>query len=356
MKPPASIALLAVYPPPFGGVANHVQRLSALLDQRGVSHVIYNAVSSSSDGDHVTVVSQDRTKWLLRFAFSAQERVIYIFSDRLSVWLIGAWMAMRGKRVVIRLRNQTLFDLLAKPHTGKLASFALRRVTHVVAVNRALAEAARNAGVPDSNVLHMPGFLPPLAQRSEADGLTQEQREFLDAHHPIIAANGKVTFHRGVDLYGLDHLVELLAHLVPTYPRLGLIVSFWDHQAAGERYLQELRDRARAHGVATNLLFCTESRPFVPVLERADIFVRPTSTDGDANSVREALYLGVPTVASDIVERPPGTVLVPTRNLSELCRAVRELLQTPQQREPNPDVIDWAQVDRYLKLLGELAR
>ena len=40
------------------------------------------------------------------------------------------------------------------------------------------------------------------------------------------------------------------------------------------------------------------------MLRLTDVLLKPTNTDGDAISVREALYLGVPVVASDVVERP----------------------------------------------------
>ena len=40
-----------------------------------------------------------------------------------------------------------------------------------------------------------------------------------------------------------------------------------------------------------------------------DFFVRNTSTDGDALSVKEALFLGVPTICTDVVDRPKGVML-----------------------------------------------
>jgi len=41
----------------------------------------------------------------------------------------------------------------------------------------------------------------------------------------------------------------------------------------------------------------------------ADVFVRPTLADGDAISVREALALGRPTVASAVGARPSGALV-----------------------------------------------
>lgn len=351
---PAAIAILAVYPPPWGGVANHVVRLSRLLEARALSHTIYNAVSDSIGTEQrVVPVAHGRAAWLVRYALTARERLIYIFSDRLSVWLVGAAMARSGKNVIVRLRNHALPTYLADPRTRGLAKLALSNVTHVIAVSRALAHAAREAGVPEERVLHQPGFLPPQSDSGET--LSIAQQSFVDAHQPIIAANGKVAFHGGADLYGLDQLVEVVVALRPSFPRIGLMVSFWDHLRSDETHLAKLMRRAREAGVQEHILFHTESRPFLPVLERADLFIRPTCTDGDANSVREALYLGVPTLASDVVERPPGATLVRTRDLKDLVEKAKAALANSSARRPDPSVVDEEGVERYLSLLTRLS-
>jgi glycosyltransferase involved in cell wall biosynthesis len=96
---------------------------------------------------------------------------------------------------------------------------------------------------------------------------------------------------------------------------------------------------------------------FVPVLAEADVFVRPTNTDGDANSVREALYLGVPAVASDVVERPAGTILFRTRDLDDLEAKVRSVLSVTRRRREAAGQLapeDRASIETYLGLLARL--
>jgi hypothetical protein len=57
--------------------------------------------------------------------------------------------------------------------------------------------------------------------------------------------------------------------------------------------------------------------------------IRATTTDGDANSIREALSFQVPVIASDVVERPAGSVVFENRSLDDLVRAVGEVLTDP---------------------------
>lgn len=352
----APIAILGSYPPPWGGTSNHVQRLSALLDGRGVDHVIYNAVSDGTDGRRVVSVARHRTQWMLRYAVSSAEQLAYVCSDRLEIWVLCALMVIRRKkRVLVRLRNAALRDYLKKPTTRAVASWALRHVSVVVAVSRELEDAAREAGVAPERIVYQPGFLPPSAPPPGTDGLSSSQRGFLASHRRVIAANGKVGWYDGIDLYGLDHMVEMMGRLKPRYPDLGLAIAFWDHLPEDEPRLSALRRRAEELGVAGDVLFHTASGPFVPLLARSEIFVRPTVTDGDANSVREALYLGVPAVASDVVARPEGTVLVKTRDLESLIATVERLLQHPPPRTKHPEVVDMDRVERYLDLLENLA-
>ena len=66
---------------------------------------------------------------------------------------------------------------------------------------------------------------------------------------------------------------------------------------------------------------------FYPVYGLVDVLVRPTLSDGDAMSVREALHYGIPTVASDAVPRPDGVVVFCSRDQDDFEGAVRQTLE-----------------------------
>ena len=59
-------------------------------------------------------------------------------------------------------------------------------------------------------------------------------------------------------------------------------------------------------GVAEQVYILHGNKELWPLFQRVDLFVRPTLSDGDSVSVREALYFNLPVVASDAVERPMG--------------------------------------------------
>jgi glycosyltransferase involved in cell wall biosynthesis len=356
---PAELAIVGAYPPPYGGMSLHVQRLCALLDARKLRYVVYNAGSPAS-GPRVRPVGARPGVWLIRYLLTAREPAVYLLTARLGTWVVGALLArLRGKRVAIRLRNAKLLDYLERaPRRGALAAAALRSVDAVVCVNPRLAEAVRGVGVASERIHVFEGFLPPLWQPGDRTGVPAALRAFADARDPLIVANGRVAWHRGEDLYGLDLLVDLAARLRADHPRHGIAVCFWDHAPEDEPYLEELRRRAAEAGAAEHLLFHTAPALLLPVLAAARLFVRPTRTDGDANSVREALYLGVPVVASDAAPRPSDARLFRSGDRDDLERAVREALREPRSRREEPSLApeDRRRIERYLAFLDALAR
>jgi glycosyltransferase involved in cell wall biosynthesis len=307
----------------------HVERLCALLDERPVDYVVYNATSGSGDGRRVVSVQRGRRTWLLRYVLAGKERAVYVLSARLSAWLLAALMArLRGKRVLLRLRNDALTIWCARFGWKRFCCrWALNSMHAVICVNEELIATAADLGVPRARLHHFPGFLPPVDDPADRTGLPADVTAFLDKHHPVIVANGKVNWHGGQDLYGFDQLIELAGRLHDSFPNVGMLICFADYREADAEYVARLRARAADLRVAPNVLLHTQPGRFLPVLAAADVFVRPTTTDGDANSLREALALGVPSVASDAVARPASTYTFATRDLDDLERQTRTALR-----------------------------
>jgi glycosyltransferase involved in cell wall biosynthesis len=314
---------------------------------------VYNAVSDAESVPNVHSVADRRWRWFLWFACCGRERSVLLLSDRLNTWLLLVLAAVvRSRKVGVRLRNSKLLDWLEySPWRARLAGFALRNMDLVVCVNEELRNAAESLGVEAQKLISAPGFLPPEPGASDPCLLPSDTVDFVESHRPIIAANGKVNWYKGMDLYGLDLLVDLVADLSADYPNIGLVVAFWDHSREDDSYLADLRDRARKLGVEKSVLFQTRSAKFLPVLSKADAFVRPTCTDGDANSVREALYLGVPCVASDCVGRPEGTTLFRSRSGEDLVRQVRLVLSQSASENVQPPGLT-VDVDAYIEAIG----
>src|SRR5690606_30704721 len=102
--------------------------------------------------------------------------------------------------------------------------------------------------------------------------------------------------HHPSPVYGRMLMFRALRMIADDLPEVGLAVF-----GPGTRTPEFARDARETH-VAAHLedLGELDHDEVLGLLSRCDAFIRPTTHDGDAISVREALTLGVPCVASDV--------------------------------------------------------
>lgn len=151
--------------------------------------------------------------------------------------------------------------------------------------------------------------------------------QFLAQHTPVICGNAyKIVLDPlGRDLYGVDMAVELLRTLRRHAPRAGVVFAIAvDEQS---EYSAALNKRIQDYGLTNHFYFFTGSRELWPLFGLVDVMVRPTTTDGYGISVAEALFVQTPAIASDVCQRPEGTVLFACRDQLDLDRKVLKCLE-----------------------------
>ena len=105
----SQLAIVGALPPPFGGVTTHLDRLCRQLDLRRVDYTFYDMAGGKEPRGRVKRIAHFKRLWLLWFALSCREQAIYLVSQRVGVWLVGALIArFRKRRVIIRLPNMNI--------------------------------------------------------------------------------------------------------------------------------------------------------------------------------------------------------------------------------------------------------
>ena len=102
----------------------------------------------------------------------------------------------------------------------------------------------------------------------------------------------------------------------------------------------EVENAIAATSYAANIMLAgnVEHAIVLHLIRDADILLRTTLFDGDAISVREALYLGTPVIATDNKMRPEGVHLIPTSDRTGLARAILSLTAGKKtSTDPPPD-------------------
>jgi glycosyltransferase involved in cell wall biosynthesis len=141
---------------------------------------------------------------------------------------------------------------------------------------------------------------------------------FLEKHTPVIS-----TVAHFSPEYGLRVLLEAVAKVKEKFEKLGLIVI-------GEGEEKEINRRIEDLGIKQNVLIRNglEHSKCIYSIKHTDLFIRPSYIDGDSIAVREAIYLGIPVLASDAVKRPPQACLFKTGDVENLKDKIELMLGT----------------------------
>jgi glycosyltransferase involved in cell wall biosynthesis len=228
----------------------------------------------------------------------------------------------------------------------------LRLAHRIVAVSNEIQDDLRLR-----NCQVVPAFLPAVDGRQD---LPDEIAGFVAGSrargcHLVCANAYKLQEHRGQDLYGLDLCVELVDLLTRRSEAKVAFVFVVSCDATGSKLYREAQEQIRKRNLESQ--FCLYNQPvdFVTLMKRCDLVLRPTNTDGDAVTIREALYCGVPVIASDVVQRPAGTILFKNRDVHDLMRRTLGVLEkeTRPVGAPVPADAD-AYFRKYLDLYLEV--
>ena len=237
----------------------------------------------------------------------------------------------RARRAtLVTVHGHGLTRLLRKRWSPRawLARKSLNRFTHLLAVSDSLQVELREA-LPGLPVTTVPAFI--QADGSSVPNLQAKLASPRESRNTLVASAYRVSFHFGDrDDYGLDMAVELLIRLAPSNSdlRLAIFLAVKPKTPKQIAYLSRLRRRVAEAGIEDRLLILVDE-PLTAAFESGCVYLRPTRTDGDAVSVREALAARVPVVASDVAERPAGTMTLPIEDIDAWTREVINALGPP---------------------------
>jgi glycogen(starch) synthase len=324
------VLLVGDYPPPHGGVSIHVQQLHRFLRGRGVeAKVLDIGKGGRPDPDVLPVRSFARFGLKLAGFLSTGWTVhVHTSGNNPKSWMLAAAAGVPAPRAprIITLHSGLLPGFLAASAARRaFARVALAGYSRVVAVSEAVGEALVGCGVPEEKILVHPAFCASQVQPglvTSAVKLARERRRPLlaMAHHPS-------------PVYGRMVMFRALRMLADELPEVGLAVF-----GPGTRSPEFARD-ARESRVAAHLedLGELDHDEALGLLSRCDAFIRPTTHDGDSISVREALTLSIPCVASDVCTRPEGTYLFRAGYAPDLAERVRQALAEGPAQVASPD-------------------
>ena len=323
---------LGPYPPPHGGVQTNLVAIRKFLLKRGIPCAVINLTRHrKAEADQVYYPKNALTlaRLLLRLPYD----IVHLhigghFSARL-LGLCFLCSLMPRSRAVLTFHSGG-YPSSAAGRTARywtLRGFVFRRLDRIIGVNAEIIQMFRRFGVPSDRLRliypHVLSAPPPL----EDAPLPETLQSFLEAHQPLMISVGLLEPE-----YDLPLQIEVLGLIRQRFPQAGLVMI-----GAGSLE-DELRERIKAQPYAEHILLCGDVAhgATLRMIAESDLVLRTTLYDGDSISVREALHLGTPVIATDNAMRPSGVDLIPPSDLAALHRTIElRLTHTGRALSPN---------------------
>jgi len=200
-----------------------------------------------------------------------------------------------------------------------LAGFVFRRFDRLIAVNPEIEKFFLQCGARQSKIRmifpHAP-VAPP-----EDTPLPRAVQEFFEAHEHVLLTVG---------LLEPEYDVELQIDVLEQFPGVGLLII-------GSGSLEaQLRTMIASKPYGKDILLAGDvpHAATLRAIQQCDMLLRTTHYDGDSISVREALHLGTPVIASNNGMRPGGCDLVPPCDEEALENAITKRLSGQMPARP----------------------
>ena len=319
---------LGPYPPPHGGVAANVAALHDYLGEHGI-HCEVVSLSRRGQRPQQNVHCPRGALGVLLLLLRLRYEVVHLHvgGDLTPREILLAFLccSFPWSRTVLTFHSGGYPSSEEGRRTGRnsVRALALRQFDALVAVNEEIAEFFRRVGVAQERILVISPF--GMSDRqvesimaTDIDTVLSDQLlTFYHSHDPVLTTIGGLEPE-----YDLPTQIDAVELVLKRYPEAGLMVI-------GDGSLRSrIEDQVRRSSYADHICICGDVRhqEAMGLLAKSDLFLRTTLYDGDAISVREALRLGTPVVATDNGMRPEGVHLVPISDPRALGSKVVDVL------------------------------
>jgi glycogen(starch) synthase len=339
--PPSALVGRGVKFDPIGGMQNHTAELTRVLDRRGVVQTVLTtrpptAPPSQRLGDHARVIRLGLPVQRFRQLYGSQAAilapilaaradVVHVhLGEDLAVLPVGAAAARLHRLPLVLTVHTSLHHTLA---VSDLRSAVLKMVGSpierwgehsaeaVVAITPRLYRLLASEGV-DENRLHL---IPPGVNPSLFDGPFEDP--FEGVGRPRVLFVGRLARQKGVGT-----LVAATALLEDPDAQI-LLVGDGPERNSLERQARRLGAADRVH-----FLGCFAHDRLPAALAHADLLVLPSLYEELGTVLLEAMYVGLPIVASntggipDVVEDGVSGLLVEPGDPKTLARTIDRIL------------------------------
>lgn len=339
---------LGPYPPPRGGVQTNMLAIQDELLENGHQSSIISITKVTEIGDEKNVYHPRTPLELVKLIFTLKYDILHLHIGgglplRVQMMILICGMFARGKSVMtFHSGGYTVSDDGQNASPWNLRGFAFRRFDKIIVVNKLMTEMFEKFGVKSDKVKLIYPFA--LSRPKSGVEIPEKFEKFWEKHEKVLITIGLLETD-----YDLPQQIDVMEKVLAKHPKTGLVII-------GSGSLHESLEKLIASKpYAENILLAgdTDRDVVLHLIERANLMLRTTIFDGDAISVREALFLGTPVIATDNGMRPEGLNLIPIQDIDALEKAIdEEFERTEKPHASNED--GWQNIRKVVELYGQV--
>jgi len=357
-----SIALISIYPPPFGGVSIHTKILAEELSDRNMIDIlITSGKKNDDDPSYIKRISNFKIFnkdifWHYKIPFITnlyfkKIKVIHCHEGFCSVPFLFFHRFIFKKSIIHTIHNQWIIERYEKLHFfSKVITniFLKDKKTFWICVNDNSFTQMLELGTKKENIAVLPAYIKRKNTSFTNTSDTNIIQSIIDfkKDSKLIGVYGfKFYFDsNGSDVYGFNFSIDVFKKLLLIKPFIKLVILI--PSASPKEDKEKLESRIKYEGLMDNILTIFDN-PIINMnlfWNQLDIYFRPSTDDGDSLAIREALTNGVTVIASDVCNRPKQAKTYKALNIDDALNKLIESLSSDKIPELNDD-------DYLIKLL-----
>ena len=321
-------------PPPLGGVSIYVKRLTQKLNAIGYpSGAYYNKDTNNNiDLDNYSVYKGlSRKNVLGNFINLINDTKEYsivhshdVFDDSIFLWLLSV---IKKKKIVVTVHNaKAVTNYYKQPIIFRLFLKLLsKRSPTWIAVSTQAKKELLKLPVKFNKIIVLPAFIPPDSIKNNSNLLSKNLISFINSFDKIIVFYAYKKLINNNDVYGCFDALKMFSELLKMKDsNIGLVFCISDDEVD----LLNFKKFANENNIKSNIYWQVGPiNDMSKLWEKADVYIRPTLSDGDSIAVREAINMNVSVVASNVAKRPDKVLTYKHGNNSDFVFNVIKALQ-----------------------------
>lgn len=303
-----TIGIFGPYPPPLGGISVHIARMESFLKKENIDYTIFN--HGFQENERV-IATKKKVFWYLKMLFIKRHSAFHFhqfFTFHFIYYFI--FSILRKEKIIVTIHSERLLSYPKLKRAVVLFFIKKTKRLKLISVSHNLNNHLNKQGIKS---VFLPAYVPPCSV---------EEIKIKHSKKLILFSVWKFNEQLANEIYNVPLAFDYLNRNKQKYKMLFMVGSKSD---SDDKYLQKLIHKYQI----SNNITIIYNQSLVSYLNNCEFLLRPNFSDGYGVSIQEALDLGVPALASDVCERPKGTLVFKNNDIEDLSSKIEYIENTP---------------------------